>query len=300
MSDNSIFATTRRTVAPLIDSLALRRFRTLAERGDRARQSETVSAATVSAFNGVAKRVADGEKPPPGFADAIGAGLRSLRNPKTGETTAPKRVGKAVVDQFHRMFYHPGKTTWKDTRFRGVRLLKCPFDLWIYQELIHDVRPDLIVEAGTKHGGSAFYMASICELEEHGKIVTIDVEEKPGRPQHPRITYLTGSSVDDEIVNQVDAMIPPDGVVLVILDSDHSERHVRQELEVWFQRVTVGSYLIVEDSNVNGHPVHFRHGRGPWEATTDFLKTHPEFEVDRRCERYMITFNPRGYLRRRR
>lgn len=298
MSEGAL-ATARRAVAPVIDSLALQRFDTLTRRGVRARDSATVTSQAVRAFDGVAHRVAAGEEPPPGFADAVGTGLKALRNPRTGRSTAPRPVRDAITEQFHRLFYHPGKKTWKDTRFRGVRLLKCPFDLWVYQELLHEVRPDVIIEAGTKYGGSAFYMANICDLEDHGKIVTIDVQDRSGRPDHPRITYLTGSSTDPDLVGRVDAMIPEDAVVLAILDSDHSRDHVRDELEIWSQRVTSGSYVIVEDSNVHGHPVHNGHRPGPWEATRGFLRSHPEYEVDRHCERYGITFNPNGYLKRR-
>ena len=86
---------------------------------------------------------------------------------------------------------------------------------------------------------------------------------------------------------------------MVVLDSDHSAAHVKAELDLYSPLVTSGCYLIVEDTNVNGHPVYPLHGPGPMEALDQFLPAHPEFEVDASREKYMLTFNPRGYLRRR-
>ena len=175
---------------------------------------------------------------------------------------------------------------------------KCPLDLWVYQELLHEVRPDVIVETGTKHGGSAYYLASICDLLDHGSVITIDIEELPERPQHPRITYLTGSSTDPEVVARVDERIGDGARVLVILDSDHHREHVRAELETWGPRVSVGSFLVVEDTNINGHPVTQHSYPGPWEAVADWLPRNPGFRRDRGREKHFLTFNPGGYLQR--
>ncbi len=207
-------------------------------------------------------------------------------------------VLRQVVKHFHRLYYNSSATTWQDTHWLGIRVLKCPLDLWIYQEILHEVRPDVIVEAGTRHGGSAFYLASICDLLGHGVVVTIDVEELPGRPDHPRITYLTGSSTDPAVVAQVDERIAAGATVLVVLDSDHSREHVLDELETWHARVSVGSYVIVEDTNINGHPVRSRGGPGPWEAVEEWLPANPSFRLDELREKFLLTFNPRGFIRR--
>ena len=205
---------------------------------------------------------------------------------------------RQVVGQFHRIYYAASRRTWANTYWRGVPVLKCPLDLWVYQEILDEVEPDLIVEAGTKHGGSAYYLASICDLLGHGEVVTIDVAPLPGRPEHPRITYLTGSSTDPDIVAKVDERIDDRSTVIVILDSDHSREHVLAELEAWHSRVSVGSYLIVEDTNINGHPVSRRSGPGPWEAVADWLPRHPGFRRDASREKFFMTFNPRGFLQR--
>jgi len=204
----------------------------------------------------------------------------------------------ATVDEFHRLYYSRGESTWGNTFWFGARVLKCPLDLWVYQELIAELRPELIIETGTYAGGSALFLASICDLISRGEVITIDVRDEPGRPVHPRITYLTGSSVSGPIVAEVGRRAGERSPVLVILDSDHSRDHVRKELEAYAPFVTRGSYIVVEDTNVNGHPVYPDFGPGPMEAVDAFLASYPEFQIDAAREKFLLTFNPRGFLRR--
>ena len=223
----------------------------------------------------------------------------------------PRRAAKRVLDsaaeiadrrvarQFHRLFYRSGVDTWSNTRWLGTAAQKCAFDLWVYQEILHEHRPAVIVECGTAEGGSAFFLASICDLLEHGSVITIDIEEYPNRPQHPRITYLHGSSTDAEVFRQVEEQVGGLEPVMVILDSNHERDHVLDELRLYSRVVSPGNYLIVEDSNVNGHPVVPEFGPGPSEAVDQFLRESDEFEVDRECEKFFLTFNPGGYLRKR-
>jgi cephalosporin hydroxylase len=179
-------------------------------------------------------------------------------------------------------------TTWL-----GKQVLKNPMDLWIYQEILNRTKPDLIIETGTFQGGSAFYLASICDLLDQGRVVTVDIEERK-RPEHPRITYLTGSSVAEEVVSRIRDEIGPEDKVMVILDSDHSREHVLAELHIYAPLVSDGCYLIVEDT-----------GAGEWEADADagsaveeFLAGNQAFNVDRKCEKFLLTNNPGGYLHR--
>src|SRR5262245_30996750 len=105
-------------------------------------------------------------------------------------------VALDVVAEFNKLYYDGYRQggTWYATAWLGVTVWKCPLDLWVYQEIVHEIRPDLIVETGTAFGGSALYLASICDLIGHGHVVTIDIQETPNRPRHERITYLLGSS----------------------------------------------------------------------------------------------------------
>lgn len=211
----------------------------------------------------------------------------------------PEAVRDAIRDQFQLLYYHVSMKTWKDTWYRGFPTYKCPTDMWVYQELIDTLRPGLVVETGTFRGGSALFIADRLETLGHGEVVTIDVDAQPDRPEHPRLTYLLGSSVGATVLDEVRRRLPADGSpVLVILDSDHSQAHVAAELAAYSSIVTVGSYLVVEDTNVNGHPAARDHGPGPFEAVQDFLATDPGYEVDEHCERYYLTQNPSGYLRR--
>ncbi len=203
--------------------------------------------------------------------------------------------GDSVVDGFHRLYYD--SMVFAQTSWLGTPALKCPLDLWVYQEIIQELRPDVIVETGTASGGSAHFLAAICDLVGHGEIVTIDIEGNADRPQHPRITYLRGSSTEEAVLNRVRQRVRGRGRVLVILDSDHHKAHVLAELAAYSQFVTPDSYLIVEDTNL-GHPVRPDFGPGPMEAVGEFLAGRRDFSRDRSREKFLLTFNPGGYLRR--
>jgi cephalosporin hydroxylase len=214
---------------------------------------------------------------------------------------APEPEGRdTVVEAFHRRYYDAGYSggTWAATRWFGVPTLKCPLDLWIYQELVHELAPDLIVETGTADGGSGLFLATLCEAKGRGEVISVDIEARPGRPRHDRLAYVTGSSTDPAVVERLARRAEDAGTVLVLLDSDHSHDHVLAELRAYAPMVTLGSYLVVEDTNVNGHPVYEHHGPGPMEAVQDFLKGNDAFAADASREKLLLTFNPGGWLRK--
>jgi cephalosporin hydroxylase len=207
---------------------------------------------------------------------------------------------QATVDAFHEVFYErvDGMRSTLDLIWLGYRVVKCPFDLWVYQEILVETRPTLIVECGTRFGGTSLFLASIFDmLGGPGRVLTIDIAPLPNRPAHSRIDYLTGSTLDPKIVARVHEAAVGQRT-MVILDSDHYANHVGAELRAYHDIVAKGCYLIVEDSNVNGHPVLPDFGPGPMEAIDGFLATTGEFTVDRDRERFLISLNPRGYLRR--
>lgn len=178
-----------------------------------------------------------------------------------------------IINRFHDLYY---RRWWKgggdtiDVSWLGHIVRKCPFDLWIYQELLVRTRPDLVIETGTLFGGSALFMATVMDVIGHGRVITIDGADRPGRPTHPRITYWTGSSIDEMIVSE--ARHAAAGLrAMVVLDSDHSAAHVFQEIMFYSPLVRVGDYLVVEDTNVNGHPTYPGFGPGPMEAVEKFL-----------------------------
>ncbi len=205
-----------------------------------------------------------------------------------------------IVRKFGNLYYDQWLRKGADTlnlSWFGYRLTKCPLDLWIYQELLVRTRPDVVVETGTYQGGSALYLAMIMDHLGHGRVMTIDIEPRPGLPEHPRISYVVGSSVDGAIVDQVRTAVGTQRA-MVVLDSDHRAAHVYDEMTAYSPLVHTGDYLIVEDTNLNGHPVWPHFGPGPWEAVDRFLSESDEFEIDRRCDRFLLTAQPRGFLRR--
>ena len=132
-----------------------------------------------------------------------------------------------------------------------------------------------------------------------GRVIGVDIEEVDNRADHKRITCVKGSSISNDIVKKVSEMIESDHVVLVILDSDHNMPHVLEEMKIYSKFVTKGSYMIVEDSNVNGHPIMPNWGPGPFEAIQRFLEESNSFEVDKNREKFYLSFNPDGYLKKR-
>lgn len=202
-----------------------------------------------------------------------------------------------VISAFHQLFYNSGQWV-NNTKWMGVPAQKCALDLWVYQEIIHEIQPDLIIETGTCYGGSSLFMAHMCDLVGKGKVVTVDINPREGRPKHPRLEYLTGNSVDPYVISALTGEARDAKTVMAVLDSDHSRDYVLDEMRNYAQFITSGSYLIVEDTDVNGHPICPDHGPGPSEAVACFLVTHPEFEVDTSREKFMLTQNPGGYLRK--
>lgn len=207
-----------------------------------------------------------------------------------------------IVRDFHRLYFDgpagEGRVHHR-TAWMGVPCLKTPLDLWMYQEILFETRPSLIVETGTHKGGSALFLAHVLDAIGSGELVSVDVLADAGRPSHRRIRWVTGSSADPRVVDPIFEGRDPAERRVVILDSDHSKAHVLAELALLAPRVGPGGWLIVEDTNVNGHPVLPEHGPGPWEAVEEFLANNPGWERDRSREKFLLTYNPGGYLRRR-
>ena len=208
------------------------------------------------------------------------------------------RIRNLVTTLFHMLYHASERVTWANTYWLGLMVKKCPLDLWIYQEILFETRPDVIIETGTYKGGSALFFASLFDLMKHGRVITIDLEDRKERPSHGRITYLTGSSTSEAMLETVRSLIRGDEKVMVSLDSNHTKDHVLKELKLYSQLVTASNYLIVEDTNLNGHPVMPESGEGPLEAVEEFLEDHRNFTPDLHREKFALTFNHLGYLKR--
>jgi cephalosporin hydroxylase len=196
-------------------------------------------------------------------------------------------------------------------RWMGRPIIQYPQDMVAMQEILWDVRPDLIVETGIAHGGSLVYYASICELMGHGEVLGIDIDIRAhnreaieAHPMAKRIRMIEGSSIAPEVIAQV-AAAAAGKKVLVVLDSNHTHEHVLAELKAYAPLVAVGSYCVVFDTVVEDLPAGLYPNR-PWDvgnnpktAVREFLSRHPGFVVDDAAEaKISITVAPGGYLRR--
>lgn len=205
-----------------------------------------------------------------------------------------------AIDEFH-IFYEESRI-WEKTKWLGVPCYKLPFDAFILQELIWNIKPDFVIETGTAKGGSAVFYATIMEILGHGKVITCDINLQHDFTSFPkklqkRIIFESGGSTNPVVFSEIAKQVKGKRN-MVILDSDHSYDHVREEMEAYSTLVPIGSYMIVEDTHVSGHPVPWKWGKGPYEAVDDFLEKHKHWEPDYNCEKYIMTFNPKGYLRR--
>ncbi|MFV1917633.1 MAG: CmcI family methyltransferase [Patescibacteria group bacterium] len=204
---------------------------------------------------------------------------------------------KEIIDEFHKLYYN--SRIWTETYWLGVPIHKCPFDLWICQEIICRLEPDVVVETGTGDGGSALFFAStIFELMGKGKVLTIDNKKESNLPRHVRIKYLVGSSISPKTVQKIKRLIGKRDRVMVSLDSNHEMEYVLKELRIYSKLVSDGNYLVVEDTNLNGHPVVPDFGPGPMEAAKEFLKENEDFVVEGELEKFFSSFNAGGILRK--
>jgi cephalosporin hydroxylase len=192
----------------------------------------------------------------------------------------------------------------------GRPIIQLPEDLIAVQEVISEVKPDVIIETGVAHGGSGVFYASLFEAYGHGRVISIDIEIRPhnraaieAHPLKKRITLIEGSSTSSKTIEQVRGLLRPGEKIMVVLDSNHTKAHVLQELALYGPMVSSGSYIVVTDGvmedlhNVPGGQPDWI-GNNPRAALHEFLQSHPEFEINRKPTQLGITYWPDAYLRR--
>ncbi len=194
----------------------------------------------------------------------------------------------------------------------GRPIIQYPQDIIAMQELIWEIKPDLIIETGIAHGGSIIYYASLLELIGKGEVLGIDIDirehNKKKIEEHPmykRIHMLEGSSVSEEMLEKVKSFVEGKQTILVCLDSNHTHEHVLRELNFYAPFVTPGSYIVVFDTIVEDLPERYlpdRYwsiGNNPKTAVREFLKQNSNFEIDKAMDnKLLISVNPDGYLKR--
>jgi len=214
-----------------------------------------------------------------------------------GQPTDPTPIPDELKESFVDAFWH--SLAWRDTKWLGHRVSKAPTDLLAYQEIVQRVRPDWIIETGTGNGGRALFLASICELIDHGQVVSIDPHVAEQRAEHPRITYVEGQAQDPAVSARVRELVGDAPHALVVLGSQPGTNlRIEDEFRVYAPLVPVGSYVIVENTIVNGHPVWPGFGPGPLEAVKRILAANGDFVSDTKMEKFGLTFNPDGFLKR--
>lgn len=194
----------------------------------------------------------------------------------------------------------------------GRPIIQFPQDIVAVQEIIWQVKPDLIIETGIAHGGSLIFYASMLELlGGDGRVLGIDIDirehnrvEIEKHPMYKRIDMLEGSSIDEKIAKQVYDFAKDKKKILVVLDSMHIHDHVLKELKLYSPLVTKGNYLVVFDTAIEDMPEDFfpdrpwGKGNNPKTAVWEFLKTNNRFEIDKEMEsKLLITVAPDGYLK---
>jgi cephalosporin hydroxylase len=205
-----------------------------------------------------------------------------------------------IARKFQAVYYN--SLVWTTTKWLGIASEQAPTDNWNMQQLIVELRPDYVIETGTLYGGTTLFYADVLSyVNPQGKVITIDVEPKVEEASEvplwkQRVEMIAGSSVDPKVTDHV-AQEVLGKKVLVTLDSLHTREHVLKEMEIYSKLVSPGSYLVVQDTNINGNPVYPRSGPGPHEAVQEFLRTHDNFVVDRTREN-LLTFYPGGWLKR--
>jgi cephalosporin hydroxylase len=209
-----------------------------------------------------------------------------------------------VAAEYNKWYF--GTLVWHKTTWMGVICWKSVSDMWNYQEILFELKPSLIIEFGTAHGGSALFFANIMrQIGQPFKVLSVDISHKllgPAARRDPDISFVKSSSTVPAIAEQIRRLKTEfPGKIFAILDSDHSMDHVLAEMKLVRPLLSAGDYLVVEDSTVNGHPVLPGWGPGPYEAIEAYEQEFPnDYTHDRgRENKFGFTFAPNGFLIRR-
>ena len=184
------------------------------------------------------------------------------------------------------------------SKYFGISAIKNPLDWWVYSEIIYESKPDVIIEIGNYCGGTLLALAHLCDNINKGRVIGVDTNHDPIPKivrQHPRVSLITGYACEQFI--EVNSRIDESERVLVIEDSAHTYANTFNVLRLYSTLTKVGDYFIVEDS-ICRHGLDIGQKPGPYEAIEDFVKEDKSFEIDRSKEAFLITWNPKGFLRR--
>lgn len=205
------------------------------------------------------------------------------------------------LDAYHNWYFNT--LVWERTTWTGVRCKKSVADMWNYQEILSELKPSLVIEFGTSHGGSALFFAGVMrQLGAPFKVLSVDICHKllnPTARRDPDIEFVESSSTLPNVADRIgDLKAEFPGRIFAILDSDHAMDHVLAEMKLLRPLLCAGDYLVVEDSNINGHPVWPGWGPGPYEAIEAYEREFPDdytHDVTRE-NKFGWTYAPNGFL----
>ena len=187
-------------------------------------------------------------------------------------------------------------------RWMGVDIQKHPMDFWVYQEMLFEIKPDVILEIGNYTGGSTYAFAHLCDIMNKGRIISVDVTDqnhdpRPELQDHPRIQWVVADATQPNVIQAIKNMIEPHERVLVIEDSSHTYDNTIKVINAYHDLIRPGDYFIVEDT-VCWHGLNVGPKPGAYEAVEEFLAKNPNWEADRSKEKFILTWTPKGFLRR--
>ncbi|PVD53473.1 cephalosporin hydroxylase [Terrimonas sp.] len=232
---------------------------------------------------------------------------RIERIEKNGENTALQEAARSFNTESNRSQYS------YNFSWMGRPIIQYPQDMIAMQEIIWDIKPDLIIETGIAHGGSLIYYASLLELIGKGEVLGIDIDirkhnkaEIEKHPMFKRITMIEGSAISNDTLQQVIAYATGKEKIIVCLDSNHTHDHVLEELKMYSPFVSLGSYIIAFDTIVENLPEGYFSQKRPWgignnpmTAVDEFIKDNDQFIIDKSIDnKLLISVAPKGYLKR--
>ena len=184
-----------------------------------------------------------------------------------------------------------GVTSW-----HGYEMAKLATDILMYSELIFRIQPDVIIESGTYKGGSAKFFADMCKLNGKGHVISVGNQWKEGLPPDKDIMFIFGDTLSEEVHNVIRISLDTynDKVIFVSLDSAHDKAHVLKEISLYKDYVSLGSYMVVED----GMAIFTQTSSEANQAIDEFMRVTDEFVIDKDCEKFILTTNPNGWLKK--
>ena len=183
-------------------------------------------------------------------------------------------------------------------KWLGRPAYKTPFDAWVFQEIIFDTKPSMIIEIGNAYGGTTLFLANIFDAMGFGKIIGVDIDHNMVRDiTHKRIKWITGQATSEQVFKKVKNEITNEDRIMIIEDSSHKFDNTLTILNLYSPLVSVGCYFIVEDGICKEDYIEGPKP-GPFEATHEFLKNNSDFEIDKEREKFFLTYNPDGFLKR--